>query len=140
MIPERCDTTDLWILTRQVSVQLERAAEIALEPLGLTPSSYALLTTLRGHTRVTQQEVADLLGLTKSSISRQMDAAIAAGHLRPAPSPTSRRDRPVELTPDGERLARLGDEVVEAILPAGPALTAAIAALSALPVVGNPAR
>lgn len=120
---------------------LERAADHALtERLGISTTAYALLTTLSAHeTRVTQQEVADLLGLSKSSVSRQIDAAIGAGHLRVSDSAPSRRDKSVELTAAGRRIVAEGDVLVENLLPGGadaaasdPDIADAIRALEAI--------
>jgi len=134
-----CDTTDLWRLARQVSIQLERAADRALlAEVGVGTSTYALLSTLSGHERhLTQQEVADLLGLTKSSVSRQLDAAIAAGHLRVAAEQQSRREKNVELTASGARIVDRGLRVVETLMgpdaaSADPEITAALRALEPL--------
>ena len=132
-----CSIADLWVSSRRVATLIEREAERVLnEKLGLSTTTYALLSTLGSQPEhITQQSIADLLGLTKSSISRHMDAATAAGYIAPAAQPASRRDRSVELTPLGlEALAR-ADEIVEAMMPGAatdPDVAAAIRALTAV--------
>lgn len=144
-MPPTCAVADLWIATRRVSALLEREAERVLgRELGLSTTTYALLSTLSAHPdHITQQAIADLLGLTKSSISRHMDAATAAGYIAPAAQPSSRRDRAVELTPLGREAVRRADDIVERIVPSASddadvaAATRALAAVSARLVAGT---
>jgi DNA-binding MarR family transcriptional regulator len=102
-----------------VAAHLEREADrILSSELGLSTTTYALLSTLGGQEHhLTQQGIAELLGVTKSSISRHMDAATAHGYLTPSSSPISRRDRAVELTPKGRQVLARADALVEAVLP-----------------------
>jgi len=134
--PAADDITRLWLLARRVSTQLERSAEAELRArLDLPLPLYALLTTLHSTDHgVNQQEVAELLGLAKSSVSRQIEAAARAGLVAVAPSTASRRENSVTLTAAGRELVVAADEIVCALGPASASaeIAAASAALEAM--------
>jgi DNA-binding MarR family transcriptional regulator len=58
-----------------------------------------------------QQDIADLLSLTKGAVSRQVDTAQRGGWLTVAASPTSRREHALTLTPAGRALVDRGRAV-----------------------------
>lgn len=60
-----------------------------------------------------QQAVADRLGLTKGTVSRQIDAAVAAGLMTVRTAPHNRRENVIGLTPAGTGLVRRGDAAFE---------------------------
>ena len=77
-------------------------------------AQYLVLSVVDAHPgRLNQQAVADRLGLTKGTVSRQIDAAVAAGLMTVEVSPESRREHLVALTPQGTRLVRRGDKLVD---------------------------
>lgn len=57
---------------------------------------------------ITQQAIADHLGLTKAAVSRHIATARAQGWLRAIPSDTSRRENSVTLTAAGRALVKRG--------------------------------
>jgi DNA-binding MarR family transcriptional regulator len=85
-----------------------------------------------------QQAIADRLGLTKGTVSKQIENASAAGLLHVAPSASSRREKIVTLTERGTELVRRGDTAFENArrtgMPALPAdeLASTLATLRAL--------
>lgn len=129
---------DLWIAARRVTASIEGMAERRLqEELGVGLGLYALLATLDStDCQVNQQEVATLLGVAKSSASRQVDAARRAGFLEVRPSEASRRENAMVLTPAGSALVRRAEELLDALPSpggAGPAVVAeATGALTAI--------
>jgi len=132
-VEQNDDIVSLWLAAKRMTALLEQHAETELRSqLGLSLSTYALLTTLQSaNDGVNQQEVARFLGLAKSSVSRQIEAAAAAGLLVVSPSPLSRRENTVVLTAAGARLATAADDIVCAIGPAeaAPEIAAASSAL-----------
>jgi len=59
-----------------------------------------------------QQAVADRLGLTKGTVSRQIEAAVSAGLMTVTVAPHSKRENVVGLTGAGTELVRRGDAVL----------------------------
>lgn len=112
------DITELWLLARRTAASLERRAETELQAqLGLSLSLFALLSTLDAHDcDLNQQEAADLLGLTKGSVSRQVESAVAAGLLEPATG-GSRREKVQQLTPAGRSVLRKAYGILASITP-----------------------
>ena len=129
------DVMDLWLLARRTAAILERRAETALQAeLGLPLSLYALLSTLDAHDcEVNQQETADLLGLTKSSVSRQVEAAVAAGLLEQTLRAGSRREKVQQFTPVGRDVLDRAYGILASLAPDSAreqqAATASLAAL-----------
>ena len=109
------DVAQLWLLTRRVAGLMDRSGEALLRPsLGISMAQYLVLSVVDAHPgRINQQAVADRLGLTKGTVSRQIDAAVAAGLMTVEVSPESRRENLVALTPQGTRLVRRGDRLVD---------------------------
>jgi len=112
------DITELWLLARRTTAALERRGEAELQSrLGLSLSLFALLSTLEAHgCDLNQQEAADLLGLTKGSVSRQVEAAMAADLLEPGTS-GSRREKVQQLTAQGRSVLREAYGILGAIAP-----------------------
>lgn len=121
------DITELWLLARRTTASLERRGEAELQArLGLSLSLFALLSTLDAHDcDLNQQEAADLLGLTKGSVSRQVESAVAAGLLETAPRGSSRREKVQQLTPAGRGVLRKAYGILGAIAPETAAARAA---------------
>jgi DNA-binding MarR family transcriptional regulator len=123
------DVTELWLLARRTAASLERIAEAELQSeLGLSLSLFALLSTLDAHDcHVNQQEAADLLGLTKSSVSRQVEAAVAAGLLEQGAQTPSRREKVQQLTPAGREILGRAYGILGALAPRSSAARASAA-------------
>ena len=118
------DLAQLWLLVRRVAGLMDRTGEALFRSsLGISMAQFLVLSVVDAHPgRINQQAVADRLGLTKGTVSRQIDAAAAAGLMTVEVSPKSRRENLVALTPAGTRLVRRGDRLVDrgplATLPA----------------------
>ncbi len=130
----------LWFLTRRVGALMDRAGEqLFRAELGISLAQFLVLSVVDAHPGLlNQQVVADRLGLSKGTISRQLDAAVTAGLMTVDVSPHSRRENVVALTSKGSALVRRGDRAVaeaqRSSLPALSAseLAAAVKVLSAL--------
>jgi DNA-binding MarR family transcriptional regulator len=118
---------DFWFLVRKCGSLMDRGGEaIIREGLGVSLAEFMVLSVVDAHPGVfNQQSVADLLGLTKSTVSRQIERASSAGLLTAEAPVTSRREKMVTLTPAGTELVRRGDQLVQdfnrTIIPVIPA-------------------
>ncbi len=110
------DIADLWFLVRKSASMMDRGGEALFrEGLGITLAQFMVLSVVDAHPGdFNQQAVADLLGLTKGTVSRQIDAAAKAGLLTSEVSSTSRREKLVRLTAAGTDLVRRGDALLAA--------------------------
>lgn len=129
----------LWMLTRRAAAVSERTGEALFRAeLGISLALFLVLSVVDAHPgTLNQQAVADRLGLSKGTVSRQVDQAARAGLMRVSPSTVSRRENVVELTAEGTAIVRRGDEVFAAAQAGFPALdpadvAAAIRVLRAL--------
>jgi len=107
-------TSDLcWLLARASHV-LTTESTAALEEVGISPRSHAvLLTAMTGEH--TQTEIARLVGLDKTTMVVTVDELEAAGLAERRPSSTDRRARVIAVTPAGERTVRAADKVLDQV-------------------------
>ncbi len=107
------DLALLWMLVRRVAAVSERQGESLFRAeLGISLPQFLVLSVIDAHPgALNQQRVAERLGLTKGTVSRQIEQAVAAGLMRVSPSAVSRRENVVELTEAGTALVRRGDAV-----------------------------
>jgi DNA-binding MarR family transcriptional regulator len=112
-IPDE-DIADFWFLVRKSASLMDRAGETLFrEGLGISMSQFMVLSVIDAHPgNFNQQSVADLLGLTKGTVSRQIDTAVEAGLVNARVSSTSRREKTIELTSAGTALVRKGDALL----------------------------
>ena len=134
------DTATLWFLVRQVAAGLDRAGEtLYRDGLGVSLAQFLVLSVVDAYPGpINQQRVADRLGLTKGTVSRQLERCIAQGLMTVAVSPHSRRENDVSLTAEGTRVVRRGDVLARSALQAdmpevdAADLTTTLSVLSAL--------
>lgn len=109
------DLSTLWYLIRRVAGLMDRAGETLFQrELGTSLAQFLVLSVVDAHPGpLNQQTAADRLGLTKGTVSRQIDAAVAAGLMTVQPSPHNRRENLIGLTPAGTDLVRRGDAAFE---------------------------
>jgi DNA-binding MarR family transcriptional regulator len=110
------DIADFWFLVRKSASLLDRGGEALFrEGLGISLAQFLVLSVVDAHPGdFNQQSIADLLGLTKGTVSRQIDQASAAGLLTARVSESSRRDKTIALTKAGTELVRRGDDLLAA--------------------------
>ena len=113
-----------WLLD-QVQNTLAAELAVALEPLGLASRGYCVLAAATEADR-TQIELANLVGLDKTTMTVTVDRLEAAGLARRTPLSTDRRVKVVTVTPEGEQRVAEAREVIEQVqadvlarLPAG---------------------
>ena len=134
------DLARLWFLIRRVAGLMDRSGEALFRSgLGISLSQFLVLSVVDAHPgALSQQAIADRLGLTKGTVSKQIENAIAAELMTANPAPHSRRENAVALTARGTELVRRGDLLFEQArrnrLPTVPAadLAATLATLAAM--------
>jgi DNA-binding MarR family transcriptional regulator len=102
---------DLMRLLRRAALLSDRVGErMFSEQVGAGRSVYLLLRLVDDTTGgvVSQQSLADRLGLTKGAVSRHVATAQDQGWLTSAASPVSRRENALALTPAGRELVERG--------------------------------
>ncbi len=109
------DMATLWFLIRRVAGLLDRAGEALFRAeLGVSLAQFLVLSVVDAHPGpLTQQAIADRLGLTKGTVSKQIDNATKASLMTVRPAPHSRRENIVALTATGTELVRRGDTLFE---------------------------
>jgi MarR family transcriptional regulator for hemolysin len=115
--PQACQAgleTNLGWLLAQASHVLSTEMTAAFEARAQTPRGYCVLTAARTG-EYTQKEIADAVGLDKTTMVVTVDALERDGLARRVPSPHDRRARVIEVTPEGEKAVAEGEELVAAI-------------------------
>jgi DNA-binding MarR family transcriptional regulator len=93
----------LWYLIRRIAGVMDRQGEALFRrELGIAHPG-----------PLSQQAIADRVGLTKGSVSRQIDHAVAAGLMTVRVAPHTRRENAVALTETGTTLVRRGDALFQ---------------------------
>ena len=111
--PESLCTNLSWLLA-QVSHALSTELTAALEAVGISPRSYCVLSTaMTGE--YTQTELAQTVGLDKTTMVVTIDELEAAGLAKRTPSSEDRRARVISVTKAGERKVAKGAEIVDAV-------------------------
>jgi DNA-binding MarR family transcriptional regulator len=120
-VPLPDDWARLWFLVRRVAGQMDRVGEaVCRRELNISLAHFLVLSVVDAHPGpLNQQAVADRLGLTKGTVSRQIDAAVTAGLMTVAVAPHSKREHLVRLTEAGTALVRRGDAVLDRARDAG---------------------
>lgn len=99
-------TTNLGYLLHHISFVLDRQSDQTLQDrLGIGFSQFKILMVLKWHTGVQQKRIADYLGQTEASVSRQIKLMIETGLLQSRISQSNRREHITTLTARGDRIA-----------------------------------
>jgi DNA-binding MarR family transcriptional regulator len=109
------DLATFWYLTRRVATLMDRTGEALFQrEIGTSLAQFLVLSVVDAHPGpLNQQTIADRLSLTKGTVSRQIDSAVAAGLMTVQTSPQSRRENIITLTAKGTDLVRRGDAAFE---------------------------
>jgi len=102
-----------WLLA-QAHYALASELAAAFEPLGLSPRGHAVLSAALTGTH-TQKQLADLVGLDKTTMVATLDELERAGYARRVPSAADRRAHVVEVTPEGRKKVAAGNKVAQRI-------------------------
>src|ERR1700760_379783 len=102
-----------WLLT-QAHYALASELAAALEPLGLTPRGHAVLgAALTG--AHTQKQLADLVGLDKTTMVATLDERERDGLARRGPSESDRRAHVVQVTPEGRKKVTAANRIAKRV-------------------------
>jgi DNA-binding MarR family transcriptional regulator len=100
-----------WLLS-QASHALATEMTAALEGLGLGPRAYCVLSTALAGEH-TQSEIAQMVGLDKTTMVVTIDDLEAKGLAKRRPSSEDRRARVITVTKAGERKVAQAEEIVD---------------------------
>ena len=100
-----------WTLAR-LSQSLVSALNVALADLDLTMRSFAVLATAADRAARTQLEIAQVVGLDKSTLVATIDDLERRGLVERRTDPADRRARVVESTAEGRTLATRAAQIV----------------------------
>lgn len=99
-------------LLQHVSSVVDRQLDQMLqEQLGIGQAQAKIIQILRTQQEVTQRKLADNLGQTEASVSRQIKILLSYGFLTSQTNPKSRREHIVMLTAKGVRINEAAQEV-----------------------------
>lgn len=103
-------TSNIGYMLQHLAAVLARQSDQALQDaLGIGFSQFKILMVLRQDPHVQQRFIADSLGQTEASVSRQIKLLQRKGLLKVTPNPQNKR---VHITAPTERGDRLADEAV----------------------------
>ena len=112
--PADVPADDLSWLLWQASHVLKTQLTAALEAVGISPRAHHVLKkAVTGE--LTQIELAQAIGLDKTTMVVTLDELEDAGLARRRPSATDRRARIVEVTAKGRRKLAQGEEIVDRV-------------------------
>jgi MarR family transcriptional regulator for hemolysin len=109
-----CLTGDLSWLLSQAHFAFASELRRAFEPLGVSSRGYHVLAAAATGEH-TQKELADLVGLDKTTMVVTVDELEEAGLAERRPSPTDRRARVIAVTRAGTRKIAEGQKLVERV-------------------------
>jgi DNA-binding MarR family transcriptional regulator len=106
--------TNLSWLLGQAAFALGSELSTAFAGIGLTPRGHFVLETAMAGEH-TQTELAEAVGLDKTTMVVTMDELEAAGLAERRPSPTDRRARVIAVTPAGRKKVKQGRALFERV-------------------------
>ena len=104
----------LGYLLKHAHLALERRADAALSPTGLSSKDLGVLRVIAGGVARSQQEIAALLGVDRTTMVALVDRLERRGIVARRPAEHDRRRNVVVLTGDGEELVAEADQIASA--------------------------
>lgn len=92
-----------YLLSHLAFVLGRQSDQVLLERLGLGFSQFKIMHVLKNAPHVQQRQIAESLGQTEASISRQIKLLQGQGLLSTVKRPENRREHLTTLTPKGDR-------------------------------------
>lgn len=102
-----------YIFQHTATMLYRQSDQILQERLGIGMSQFKLLMVLHNHEHIQQRALADYLGQTEASISRQIKLLCEKGMLAIHINPKNRREHNAVLTAKGVRLAEAAGETLK---------------------------
>jgi len=100
----------LGYLLKHAHLALEQRTDAALADMGLTARDLGVLRVIAGDEARSQQEVATVLGVDRTSMVALLDALERRGIVVRKPSERDRRRNVIELTPDGRSMFQRAEQ------------------------------
>ena len=94
----------LGYLLKHAHLALEQSTDAVLAPFGITSRDLGALRVIAGGEAKSQQEVAGILGVDRTSMVALLDALEQAGIVARRPSEQDRRRNVIELTKAGKKI------------------------------------
>ena len=101
-----------YLLQHTATMMLRQSDQVLQERLGIGMSQLKILIMLEHDPNARQREIADRLGQTEASISRQMKLMVEKGYLTVAVNPRSRREHLSAVTTKGLKITEAAKEVL----------------------------
>ena len=111
---EGCFENNLGWLLAQAHFALATECRAAFEPLGISARGYHVLAAAQTGDH-TQRELAEMVGLDKTTMVVTIDELEEAGFAERRPSSTDRRARVIGVTKAGRRKVKEGDALIAEI-------------------------
>jgi DNA-binding MarR family transcriptional regulator len=102
-----------YLLQHTATILYRQSDQVMQERLGIGMSQFKILMHLHEKPNVQQRMLADLLGQTEASISRQIKILTEKGMLTAEVNPENKREHITTLTPRGVRLTRAAQDMLE---------------------------
>jgi DNA-binding MarR family transcriptional regulator len=103
----------LGFLLKHAELRYAQLTSAALEPVGISPREWATLSCLDEQAGRSQREVADLLGVDRTTMVALVDQLQAKGLVRRQSQAGDRRKNAVELTSAGRDARRRGAGILD---------------------------
>lgn len=103
-----------YLLQHISSVIVKQNDQALQERLGIGFSQFKILRVLEHNPKTQQKQIADWLGQTEASISRQIKLMIEKGLLQTNINPKNRREHLTTLTAKGQHLNQESTKVIQA--------------------------
>ncbi len=91
---------------------MRQSDQVLLEQLGLGFSQFKIMMVLRWNPSIQQKQIADRLGQTEASISRQIKLLFDKEYLTTRISPKNKREHITTLTTKGEKLTEKAMQIL----------------------------
>jgi DNA-binding MarR family transcriptional regulator len=111
--PDRGAPHRLGYLLKHAYLRYAQLTSAELEPLGISPREWAALNCLDEQHGLSQREVADLLGVDRTTMVALVDELQANGWVKRDPQPDDRRKNIVTLTSKGRDTMQRGARLID---------------------------
>jgi DNA-binding MarR family transcriptional regulator len=101
-----------YLLQHTATILMRQSDQVLQERLGVGMSQFRLLMMLQRTPNVQQRKLAECLGQTEASVSRQIKLLVEKGLLAVRVNPKSRREHITVLTPKGVKMAEAAMDVL----------------------------
>lgn len=108
------DASIIYLLQHTATIAIRQADQILQERLGIGMSQLRILSMLQHEPGVQQRKLADRLGQTEASISRQIKIMSEKGFLAVTTNPKSKREHITVPTPKGLKITEAAKDVLAA--------------------------